>query len=120
MTKFTKQTLIKDGIYAVYVTPTGERKFVARFKRGGGLPSFITCLIKHSSVEEYFNRYNDGKGESPLDIAKSYGYLLPHIKTWLKRDGYPVTTAGYEAWSAAQHALWTAKMGQINAARQVA
>ena len=98
MTQFTKENLIKEGKYLFYA-PTGgtykDHKFVARF-RTAGVGSFATCLRKNFTVEEYFARLD--AGESPLPIAQSKGYLLPHIKRWLKKDGYPVTTAGYNAW----------------------
>ena len=98
MTRFTKENLIKEGKWLFYLPAGGtygDRKFVARF-RTAGVGSFATCLRKNFTVEEYFARLD--AGESPLPIAKSKGYLLPHIKRWLKKDGYPVTTAGYEAW----------------------
>ena len=99
MTRFTKENLVKDGKY-VYYSPTGnaygdDAKFVARFKVAG-IGSYMTHLRKNWTVEDFFAERDAGK--SPLDIAKSTGYLLPHIKKWLKKDGYPVTTAGYKAW----------------------
>ena len=100
MTSFTKETLIKDGPYIFY-SPSGrlgadDNKFVARFKRVAGAGSFMTHLRKNWTVEDYFAEMDTGKG--PLDITKSTGYLLPHIKKWLKNDGYPTTKAGYDAW----------------------
>ena len=98
MTKFTKENLIKEGKYLFYQPAGGtykDRKFVARF-RTAGVGSFATCLRKNFTVEEYFDRMD--AGESPLPIAQSKGYLLPHIKRWLKKDGYPTTKAGYDAW----------------------
>jgi len=64
---------------------------VARF-RTAGIGSFATCLRKNFTVEEYFARMD--AGESPLPIAQSKGYLLPHIKKWLKQGGYPVNQEG--------------------------
>ena len=96
MTKFTKENLIKEGKYLTYM-PNGyntlykDRKFVARF-RTAGIGSFATCLRKNFTVEEYFARI--AAGESPLPIAESKGYLLPHIKKWLKQGGYPVNQDG--------------------------
>jgi hypothetical protein len=29
-------------------------------------------------------------------MLESKGYLLPHIKRWLKEGGYPVTVAGFK------------------------
>jgi len=98
MTRFTKENLVKDGHHAFY-SPTGnpyadDAKFVARFKRMAGIGSFMTHLRKNWTVEAYFAEMDAGKG--PLDIAKSTGYLLPHIKKWLKQGGYPVTPAGFK------------------------
>ena len=98
MARFTKENLIIEGKYLTYASVGGtykDRKFVARF-RTAGVGSFATCLRKNFTVEEYFTRYDAGEG--PLPIAQSKGYLLPHIKRWLKKDGYPVNTAGYNAW----------------------
>jgi hypothetical protein len=100
MAKFTKENLITEGKYLFYQPASGtykDRKFVARF-RTAGVGSFATCLRKNFTVEEYFGRLD--AGESPLPIAESKGYLLPHIKRWLKKDGYPINTAGYNAWFA--------------------
>jgi hypothetical protein len=100
MTKFTKENVLQDGAYLYYapngiMTPWGERKFIARFKHAkDGAGSFKTFLIKNFTVEEYFAEYD--AGVAPLKIVEEKGYLLPHIKTWLKRDGYPVTKAGFE------------------------
>ena len=70
-------------------------KFVARFKYAkAGRGSFITFLCKNFTVEEYFSRID--AGEPPLKIAESKGYLLPHIKKWLKEGGYEVSRAGFD------------------------
>lgn len=92
MTKFAKENFDNSGGYVTY----GEdRKFVARFKYAkAGAGSFITFLIKNFTVEEYFDRM--AAGEAPLKIVEDKGYLLPHIKTWLKRDGYEVSKAGFD------------------------
>jgi hypothetical protein len=99
MTRFTKENLIKEGPYLTYMqngydTPHADRKFVARFKRVGGIGSFATHLRKNWTVEDYFAEMEAGKG--PLDIARSTGYLLPHIKKWLKKDGYPLSQEGFK------------------------
>ncbi len=100
MTRFTKENLVKDG-HCIFYSPTcnpyaDDAKFVARFKRVAGAGSFMTHLRKNWTVEDYFAEL--GAGEAPLDIVKETGYLLPHIKKWLKNDGYPTTKAGYDAW----------------------
>ena len=110
MTAFTKQNLIKEGKYLTYMpqgydTPYADRKFVARF-RTAGVGSFATCLRKNFTVEEYFTRLD--AGENPLPIAESKGYLLPHIKKWIKQAGYPVTKAGHDA-------RWAAEMAKVEA-----
>jgi hypothetical protein len=94
MTAFTKTNLEFDGMYLMYVTPGSDtRTFVARFKRGAS-GTFVTFLKKNFTVEEYFARRE--AGEAPLEIAESKGYLLPHIKKWLKAGGYPVTVEGFK------------------------
>ena len=100
MSSFTKESLIKDGA-CIFYSPSGrlgadDNKFVARFKRVAGAGSFMTHLRKKWTVEDYFWEMEAGK--APLDIVKETGYLLPHIKRWLKRDGYPTTPAGRDAW----------------------
>ena len=99
MTKFTKENLSNVGGYIQYHPHAdsyyADRKFVARFKYArDGAGSFKTFLIKNFTVEEYFAQLD--AGVAPLKIVEEKGYLLPHIKTWLKRDGYPVSKAGYE------------------------
>lgn len=105
MTAFTKENILKDGIYLYYGengfnTPWADRKFIARFKYGGGSGSFATFLRKNFTVEEYFARYDNREG--PLSILESKGYIQPHVKKWLKRDGFPVTPEGKKAWLAQQ------------------
>ncbi len=93
MTKFTKATLSKDGEYLFYIV-NNQRKFVARFKyQKGGIGSFTNFLIKHFTVEEYFSAID--AGATPLGLLQSKGYLQPHIKKWLKRDGYDVSIDGF-------------------------
>jgi hypothetical protein len=92
MTKFAKENFSNSGGYITYGQ---DRKFVARFKYAkSGAGSFITFLIKNFTVEEYFAAYD--AGVAPLKIVEEKGYLLPHIKTWLKRDGYEVSKAGFD------------------------
>mgnify|MGYP003652185520 CR=1 FL=1 len=82
-------------------------KFVARFKRGGKA-SFLSFLTKNFSVEEYFGRLD--AGESPLKILESKGYLLPHIKKYLKQNGYEVSKVGFDKYIQEQVALNRAKI----------
>ena len=95
--KFTKDNLqIKKGDNCNYIFYGA--KFVARLKYGAktSAPSFKRFLIDNFTVEEYFERITNN--EMPLDILKSKGYLLLHIRQWLKRDGYPQTVEGYQSW----------------------
>jgi len=94
--KFQKEKFVYSSGYLSY-----EGKFVARFKytRSAGL-TFQTFLIKNFEVEEYFSRLD--AGEAPLPIAQSKGYILPHIKKWLKEGGYPVTQEGFKQFVADQ------------------
>jgi len=92
MTKFVKENFTNSGGYVTY----GEdRKFVARFKYArDGVSSFIAFLIKNFTVEEYFAQMD--KGLAPLQIVEFKGYLLPHIKKWLKQAGYETSKAGFD------------------------
>lgn len=92
MTKFVKDNF--SGTEYVTYPFGGEQKFVARFKYArSGRGTFITFLVKNFTVEEYFTRLN--AGEAPLTILESKGYLLPHIKRWLKERGYEVNQSGF-------------------------
>jgi len=98
MTKFTKENLSTHAGYIHYQPHADSyyegRKFVARFKHAkDGVASFKAFLIKNYTVEEYFAQLD--AGVAPLTIVEKKGYLLPHIKTLLKRAGYPVTMTGY-------------------------
>ena len=94
MTKFSKDRF-SGTEYVNYFTPEGTNKFIARFKYAkGSKASFLTFLTKNFTVEEYFGRLE--KGESPLTILQSKGFIQPHIKKMLKAQGYPVTNAGFE------------------------
>ncbi len=108
-TPFTKTNLVKDGEYLYYVPPgcgpySPESKFVARFKYSSktSMGPFATCLRKNFTAEDYFARIEGG--ESPMDIVESVGFVLSHIKSWLRRDGFPTTQAGYKQWTAQQAA----------------
>jgi hypothetical protein len=99
MTNFSRDGFINSGGYVSYreVGSVQPARFVARFKYNrGNAGAFITFLIKNFTVEEYFGRYN--KGETPLGILESKGYMQPHIKKLLKSQGYPVTKDGFNAY----------------------
>jgi len=87
MTKFVKANFVGTE----YVTYEGQ--FIARFKRGNR-SSFLAFLVKNFTVEEYLHGLQ--LGIAPLTMLESKGYLLPHIKRWLKEGGYPVTVAGFK------------------------
>jgi len=79
MTAFTKDNLVKNGMYIHYVAD-GERRFVARFKHArDGQATFMTFLRKNFTVEEYFHEL-EVNDVPPLKIVEEKGYLLPHIK----------------------------------------
>lgn len=85
-----------------------EGKFIARFKYAkAGKGSFLTFLVKNFSVEEYFGRLD--AGEAPLKVLESKGYLQPHIKKFLKQDGYEVSVAGFKKYIEDQVARHYAK-----------
>ncbi len=90
MTKFSKENLNDSNGWLSYGP---EHKFVANFsKRGGGKATFVKFLIKNFTVEEYFALLDCGM--APLMIVQERGYVLPHIKKWLKERGLPQTQAG--------------------------
>lgn len=90
---------MRDGVFV------RETRFVARFKYGrGGRASFRAFLIKRFTVEEYFAAR---EVMAPLTILEGKGYILPHIRKWLKDAGYPQTREGYRAWAEAQAAART-------------
>ena len=104
MAAFTKENLHRDGEY-VYYSPNGnkwDRKNnvgIARMRMGAA-GTFMTHLRKNWTVEDFFAQREMGK--APIDIVKATGYIMPHIKRWLKEDGFPQTMAGYEAWKLEQ------------------
>ena len=106
MTKFTKENLVKQGAYVMYVTPENPcGRFVARFKYGrSGIGTFMTHLRKKWTVEDYFAK--EEQGLAPLEIVKLTGYIKPHMKKWLKQAGYPVTIAGEKQWLRDQAAAY--------------
>jgi hypothetical protein len=92
MTKFSKENLHDSNGWISYGS---ERKFVANFtKRGGGKAAFVTFLIKNYTVEEYFTLLDVGM--TPLMIVQEKGYVLPHIKKWLKKRNLPQTQVGLD------------------------
>jgi hypothetical protein len=88
MTNFTKENLTIHSDTVMY----GDQ-FVMRNKHHRAAQrGMITFLIKNFTVEEYFGLR--GTGHMPLTILESKGYILPHIKKWLKEAGLPLTLAG--------------------------
>ena len=85
MTAFIKSNFEYSGGYLHYNTSDGERKFVARFKRGPITKAkFQAALIKHYDVDAYFARlagpYN-AYGEVPFQIMMNDGIICRHYKT---------------------------------------
>lgn len=84
----------EKGMYLNYQRTEGERSvFIARFKyRRSDQAGFISFLIKNFTVEEYFERMENG--ESPLNILESKGYLGASVKRDLKNVGFEPTLEG--------------------------
>ena len=85
MTKFIKSNFEYRNGYLHYNTADGERKFVARFKRGPITKAkFQAALIKHYDVDTYFARlagpYN-AYGHTPFGMMMYDGILCRHYKT---------------------------------------
>lgn len=71
--KFDRKSFNFDGMYLTY----GEdRKFVARFKRGG-MGSFKSFLVKNFTVTEYFSKLENS---SPLEVLMTKGYESPNVR----------------------------------------
>lgn len=109
MTAFTKENLLKDGDcvrYAPTGNPYGEDScFIARFKYSTevNMGPFMTFLRRNFTVEEWLSGVENG--ESPLTIAEKKGFVLQHIKHWLRRDGFPETQEGFNRWMEKQAEL---------------
>lgn len=71
--KFIKEQFNFDGMYLTYGP---DRKFVARFKRGG-MADFKRFLIKNFTIEEYFGKL---VGSAPLTVLETKGYESPMIR----------------------------------------
>jgi hypothetical protein len=67
---------LTGGEYVFY-NYRNEKKFVARFKRGGKA-AFIKFLKANFTPDEYFARRD--KGETPLGILNAKGYVSPAIR----------------------------------------
>ena len=74
---------LTGGEYVFY-NYRNEKKFVARFKRGGKA-AFIKFLIANITPDEYFAR-REINGETPLGILKAKGYVSPMMKKMKKRE----------------------------------
>lgn len=77
---------------------TQSQQFVGRFKFQPykTATDFKRFLIANFTPAEYFSRL--ANQESPLPILQSKGYVLPHIRTTLAKEGYPVTPEGFTAY----------------------
>jgi len=94
MSTFHQSGFNFDGEYLSYFTVEGERKFVARFKRGG-MASFRNFLIKNFSIEEYFSMSED---LAPLEILATKGFVMPKTAKILKKFGFEPNAAGQKAY----------------------
>jgi len=96
---FSKENFSYGGGYLSYFV-NGEYKFIARLKyaQTSSKGPWITFMVKNFTVEEYFSRMENGEG--PLTIMESKGFILSHIKKWLRDGGYPVTQEGYKQFMA--------------------
>ena len=105
MTKFAKENFEVSGEYIHY-----EGKFIARFKyQRGAIRPYITFLINNFEVEEFFAMQDAYEAafrthgtphaagiKSPFETACDRGFIMPHIKKWLRDGGYEVSNAGYK------------------------
>jgi hypothetical protein len=106
--KFDRKQFEYSGGYLTYGP---DRKFVARFKRGGKA-GFVSFLVKHFTVSEYFDMLNtvnpaaaavgNPREYAPAEVLETKGYVCDNVKRILKRAGYPLTWAGFDAYLADQ------------------
>ena len=90
-TLFNKTEFNFDGMYLTYGQ---DRKFVARFKRGG-MAAFKNFLVKNFSVEEYFALTED---LAPIEILATKGFVTPNTAKILKKFGFEPNAAGQKAY----------------------
>lgn len=91
MSKFEKSKFNYHGGYLTYGADYGpDRKFVARFKRGG-MGAFKSFLIKNFTVEEYFTKLEKS---TPIEVLETKGYVSPNLKKILIARGYTPDLAG--------------------------
>ena len=70
-----------DMVYIHDVTPTGERRFVGRFKchkPATNARAFAKFLVAHFTPAEFFAAY--ASGIPPLTILKAKGYVSPNMR----------------------------------------
>lgn len=99
MSRFNDENFTYDGMYLMYVgEESGERHFVARFKRGG-MAEFRRFLIANFTKEEYFQELVVNR-VPPLKILESKGFVSSAVKRLLKQCGYTPDITGYKAYIA--------------------
>jgi hypothetical protein len=99
MTAFTTKNLTVEGPrneqWVYYRTAEGARRVVARCKKGlkggTGAADLARFIRKNFTVEEWFSLRET---LAPLEIAKTKGYILPHVRKWLREAGLPETMEG--------------------------
>jgi hypothetical protein len=116
MTQFNNKNFKFDGMYLNYAGPFNGQKtydevygadkihpsrsgmmkeaFIARFKNGG-VVAFKKFLRDNFNVEEYLALLDSGL--APLEALETKGYVSPMVCNSLKRNGYPMTQAGFKA-----------------------
>jgi hypothetical protein len=118
MTSFVKEKFTFDGPYMYY-----DGKFVARFKyKASACRPYATFLRNHFTVEEYFaladaheaaqrdgSAYKDGYTGGAYKAAEARGWIMPHIRKWLRERGYEVSPAGQKQMIADQVARYFPK-----------
>ena len=103
--KFDVNHFSWDGEYLMYWSfDSGEKHFVARFKRRSDRTGFVHFLRKNFTVEEYFHKLVVEK-TPPVTILETKGYVSTTVKKILKEAGYPTTQEGKEKYLKDQAAI---------------
>ena len=87
------------NVHGGYVTYDG--KFLGRFKHGASTSAkpFANFVLKNFTVEEIDALVaSDPRGAPVYRAAEDRGFVLSHIKKWMKRDGFAPTRANFRAW----------------------
>lgn len=86
--KFVKSEIQNNAGWLSY-----QGKLIARVRIPRNRGPFITFLVKHFEVEEYFEKAKD---LAPAKVLETKGYVSSVVKKILKDAGYPQNQFGFK------------------------